>query len=53
MKYKTLDKKKFLAKFSYNFEDKVPQVDLMVRTAHSQDKRVKTFHKVTENLLLF
>jgi hypothetical protein len=49
MKYKTLDNKKLLAKFTYNIEDRVPQVDLMIKAAHSQDKRIKTFHKISSN----
>lgn len=46
MKYITLDNKKVLAKLSYNLEEKMPHMDLMIRNNHTADRRIKTFHKV-------
>jgi len=46
IKYRAQDQKKLLAKVSYNIEDKFPQLDLMIRKRHDQNRTLKTFHKV-------
>jgi hypothetical protein len=48
LKYRTTDNKKLLAKFTYNIEDKLPQLDLMIRNKH-QGTGLKTFHKLSSN----
>jgi len=49
LKYRTTDNKKLLAKFTYNIEDKIPQLDLMVRNKHQSTTGLKTFHKISSN----
>jgi len=49
IKYRAQDQKKLLAKVSYNIEDKFPQLDLMIRKRHDQNRTLKTFHKLSTN----